>query len=106
MNKLKLDQVEISFHLLLFDFGSISGLLASRFNFKLSITTPIALLHLYFLGTATSVFATPSNLNYAHYLNLPDSKTDSQTILDLEKFYLNNNEDTFYLIPKMFPIQK
>ncbi|XWT56009.1 ABC transporter permease [Mesomycoplasma hyorhinis] len=82
-------------------FGSISGLLASRFNFKLSITTPIALFTpLLFLGTATSVFATPSNLNYAHYLNLPDSKTDSQTILDLEKFYLNNNEDTFYLIPK------
>lgn len=82
-------------------FGSIAGLLASRLSFKLSVLTPIAIFTpLLFLGTGTSVFAKPSNLNYAHYLNLPDSQTDSQTVLDLEKFYLNNNEDTFYLIPK------
>lgn len=82
-------------------FGSISGLLVLRFSSKVSLSLPILIFTpLLFLGSVPAFFSTPANEKMAEYFNLNYSNTDSNTILRAEKFYLNNNKDNYYLIPK------
>ncbi|WP_215741403.1 ABC transporter permease [Mesomycoplasma hyorhinis] len=82
-------------------FGSLSGLLVLKFSSKVSLSLPILVFTpLLFLGSVPAFYSTPTNEKLAQYFNLKYPNTDSNTILRTEKFYLNNNKDNYYLIPK------
>ncbi|MGZ9432408.1 hypothetical protein [Mycoplasma sp. 613B] len=82
-------------------FGLISILISSRFSSKISIAFPL----LFFmpfttLGSIISIFSTSSENKFGEYLNINYPNYDSGKLLDVEKFYLNNNKDELYIIPK------
>ncbi|AWX42854.1 ABC-type transport system involved in multi-copper enzyme maturation, permease component [Metamycoplasma cloacale] len=96
----------ISFVTIFFSFtlaGMITSIIAYKINQKIAITVPILLFTpLALTGSFIASNSTPINNNLAYYLNTEYKNHHSNTEIDVEKFYLNNNKDEIYLIPNGF----
>lgn len=80
-------------------FGNISSLIAYKVNAKVAITIPLVLFSpLVVGGTIISTKSTSTSNNIAYYLNAQYQNNPSGNLPNLEKFYLNNQKDTFYII--------
>ncbi|MBN3534486.1 ABC transporter permease [Mycoplasma procyoni] len=82
-------------------FGLVSILVSLKFSSKIAISVPL----LFFMpitigGSLLSSYSTSSANKFAQDLNIEYPNYDSGRLLDVEKFYLNNNKDEFYIIPK------
>ncbi|WBP84324.1 ABC transporter permease [Mycoplasmopsis edwardii] len=81
-------------------FGNLSSLIAFKMNAKVAITAPLVVFSpLVIGGTILSTRSTSTSNNVAYYLNAPYTNHTSGNVPNLEKFYLNNNQDNFYVIP-------
>ncbi len=81
-------------------FSNLSSLIAFKVNAKVAITLPLVLFSPLVLGgTIISSKTTSTSNNIAFYLNNKYENNPSGNIANIEKFYLNNKEDTFYIIP-------
>ncbi|WP_322961004.1 ABC transporter permease [Mycoplasmopsis cynos] len=81
-------------------FGSVSSLIAYKMNAKLAITAPLVIFSpLVIAGTIVSSKSTSASNNIAYYLNAKYNNHTSGNVPNLEKFYLNNNVDSLYIIP-------
>ncbi|UWV82968.1 hypothetical protein ONA23_00275 [Mycoplasmopsis cynos] len=81
-------------------FGSVSSLIAYKMNAKLAITAPLVIFSpLVIAGTIISSKSTSASNNIAYYLNSKYNNHTSGNVPNLEKFYLNNNVDSLYIIP-------
>lgn len=81
-------------------FGLITSLIAFKFNSKIAMTAPLAIIApLTLSGSFISSNSTPSNNNIAYYLNSKYQYHKSGNESDTEKFYLKNGKDAFFIIP-------
>lgn len=82
-------------------FGSLTALVSHKFSSKLSLSIAIFSFSPFILIGSSSAFSSTSTINrFAEILNLEHNGYDSNTIVDVEKFYLNNKKDQFFIIPK------
>ncbi|MXR05805.1 ABC transporter permease [Mycoplasma flocculare] len=82
-------------------FGALTALVSHKFSSKLSLSIAIFSFSPFILIGSSSAFSSTSTINrFAEILNLEHNGYDSNTILDVEKFYLNNKKDQFFIIPK------
>lgn len=82
-------------------FGSIAALIVSRWSNKIAMIVPIScFLPFLVAGGVANLYSTSKINQVAKYMNINYDKYDSNTILDVEKFYLNNKSDEVYLITK------
>ncbi|WP_038079544.1 TroA family protein [Ureaplasma canigenitalium] len=82
-------------------FGLMVILIAIKGSSKLAMIAPIiTFAPLLVAGNVTSIFTTPASNAIAKELEIPYDSYNSKTILDAEKFYLNDHQDLLYLIPK------
>ncbi|WXA52294.1 ABC transporter permease [Mycoplasmopsis cynos] len=81
-------------------FGYLSSLIAYKTNTKIAITLPILLFSpLAIGGTVISGKSTSTANNFAYYLNIPYENHSTGKRLNAEQFYLNNQNDSYYIIP-------
>ncbi|AMD81115.1 putative ABC transporter protein [Mycoplasmopsis canis PG 14] len=81
-------------------FGSFSSLIAYKMNAKVAITIPLVVFSpLVIGGTIISSKSTSTSNNVAYYLNSQYKNNPSGNVANIETFYLNDNKDTFYIIP-------
>lgn len=81
-------------------FGLIASIIAIKGSSKLAMALPIAIFFpLMIIGSITSVFNNTGSNKMAKDFNIESRQHHSKTLLDAEKFYLNNNKDNFYLVP-------
>ncbi|AWX69165.1 ABC transporter permease [[Mycoplasma] anseris] len=84
-------------------FGSITSIIAFKLNQKMAMTVPLIMfMPLALGGSFISANSTSTNDNLAFYLNTKYPYHHSNKEVDAEMFYLNNNEDKFYLMPNGF----
>ncbi|WP_230861158.1 ABC transporter permease [Mycoplasma sp. 'Moose RK'] len=82
-------------------FGTITALISYKFSSKLSLSITIFAFSPLILIGSSSAFSSTSPINrFAEILNLEHEGYDSKTIADVEKFYLNDKKDRFFIIPK------
>ncbi|UWV79910.1 hypothetical protein NW072_01950 [Mycoplasmopsis felis] len=81
-------------------FGYLSSLISYKTNTKIAITLPILLFSpLAIYGTVISGKSTSTANNFAYYLNIPYENHSTGKRLNAEQFYLNNQNDSYYIIP-------
>ncbi|MGY6172434.1 hypothetical protein ACW95P_03770 [Candidatus Mycoplasma pogonae] len=84
-------------------FGSVTSLIALKTNSKVALTLPTFIfVPLSIVGTFLNLSSVSGNNSYAHYLNIPTSQNAAGNIANLEKFYLKNHEDKFFILPNGF----
>lgn len=82
-------------------FGSITALISIKFSGKIALaSTLISFSPFVLLGSASAFSSTSTTDRFARILNLENAPYDSNTIVDVEKFYLNDKKDHFFIIPK------
>ncbi|WP_348602551.1 ABC transporter permease [Mesomycoplasma hyopneumoniae] len=82
-------------------FGAMTALFGNKFSSKLSLSIAVFSFSPFILIGSSSAFSATSTINrFAEILNLEHQNYDSNTIVDVEKFYLNQKKDQFFLIPK------
>ncbi|CAT04714.1 ABC-type transport system involved in multi-copper enzyme maturation, permease component [Mesomycoplasma conjunctivae] len=82
-------------------FGAITGLIGSKFSSKISLSVALVSFSPFILLGSISAFSSTSSPNrFAKILNLPYDQYDSGTIADVDKFFLNDKKDHFFIIPK------
>lgn len=82
-------------------FASIAALIVSRWSNKVAMIIPISCFIPFLIaGGVANLYSTSKINQVAKYMNINYDKYDSNTILDVEKFYLNNHNDEVYLITK------
>ncbi|MCV3753964.1 hypothetical protein [Ureaplasma zalophigenitalium] len=83
-------------------FGFMTSVIALKASSKVAIIAPIiTFIPLAVVGSITSIVSTPANNKMAEYLNLEKSNYHSGTLGNVETFYLNNNKDEVFIIPKL-----
>ncbi|MHA0306157.1 ABC transporter permease [Mesomycoplasma ovipneumoniae] len=82
-------------------FGGITVIVSHKFSSKSSLAIAIFSFAPFILIGSTTAFNSTSSINrFAEILNLEHNGYDSKTIADVEKFYLNDKQDRFFIIPK------
>ncbi len=82
-------------------FGGITVIVSHKFSSKSSLAIAIFSFSPFILIGSTTAFNSTSSINrFAEILNLEHKGYDSNTIADVEKFYLNDKQDRFFIIPK------
>lgn len=82
-------------------FGLITGLISLKWSFKVAITIPLlTFMPLVLAGSFINYYSSSTAEQMARYLNIQYDKYDSGTIADVEKTFLNNQNDKFYIYPK------
>ncbi|MGC7160113.1 ABC transporter permease [Metamycoplasma hominis] len=81
-------------------FGYIAALIAYKVNQKIAITVPIIIFAPMAIGGGF-IFAnsTSTNENFAHYINSKYKYHRAGNEVNSEVFYLNKNDDKYYLVP-------
>ncbi|WP_051617778.1 ABC transporter permease [Mycoplasmopsis iners] len=93
----------VAFTLIFNFFGVIASLLAYKLNTKFAMTVPfIVSAPLMIGGSIINQQSTSSANNMAYFLNLNYANNLSGNISNSEKFYLNNAQDNYYILPNGF----
>ncbi|MCV3728227.1 ABC transporter permease [Ureaplasma miroungigenitalium] len=83
-------------------FGFMTSVIALKASSKVAIIAPIiTFIPLAVIGSIASIVSTPTNNKMAEYLNLQKANYHSGTLGNVETFYLNNNKDEVFIIPKL-----
>ncbi|TPR54715.1 ABC transporter permease [Metamycoplasma neophronis] len=93
----------LSFFVQLFNyllFGIITILISYKLSQKFALAIPLLIFTPLAIGGAFMAANATSKINNAgYYLNTKYEYHKSNTVLDAEKFYLNNNKDEFFIMP-------
>ncbi|MCV3743839.1 ABC transporter permease [Ureaplasma sp. ES3154-GEN] len=83
-------------------FGFMTSVIALKASSKVAIIAPIiTFIPLAVVGSIAGIVSTPANNRMAEYLNTKKPEYHSGTIGNVERFYLNNNQDEVFIIPKL-----
>lgn len=81
-------------------FGLFASIIGYKFNGKIALAIPLTIISpLIIGGSILSSQSTSSANNLAFYLNTERLLQPAGNEANVEKFYLNNNQDNFYILP-------
>lgn len=81
-------------------FGLFASIIGYKFNGKIALAIPLTIISpLIIGGSIVSSQSTSSANNLAFYLNTERLLQPAGNEANVEKFYLNNNQDNFYILP-------
>lgn len=100
----------ISFASLFFSyliFGNIAALIAYKLSSKLALTISLVIsTPLVIGGVVINSNSTSTANNFAYYLNTPYQFNRSNTAVNTNQFYLNNNKDNYYILANGYKSDK
>ncbi|MFV8471559.1 ABC transporter permease [Mycoplasma sp. SK341A] len=81
-------------------FGMIASIIGYKLNGKIALAVPmVAFTPLVIGGSVIASQSTATSNNLAFYLNAPRNLQPAGNKADIEMFYLNNDQDSFYIMP-------
>lgn len=81
-------------------FGLFASIIGYKFNGKIALAIPLTIISpLIIGGSIVSSQSTSSANNLAFYLNTKRLLQPAGNEANVETFYLNNNQDNFYILP-------